>query len=109
MKARTMAIARGELKPKPGDPTVWFPSTASLARVLSEKNRALLATIREETPKSLTALAEMTGREKSNLSRTLKTMSRYGLVKLSHEAGGRVTIRVPHERVSIDFPLGRPA
>ncbi len=24
VEARTMAIARGELKPKPGDPKVWF-------------------------------------------------------------------------------------
>ena len=45
MKARTMAIARGELKPGPGDPKVWFPSTESLVRVLSEKNRLLLGTI----------------------------------------------------------------
>jgi hypothetical protein len=30
MKARTMAIAKGELRPKPGDPTVWFTSPESL-------------------------------------------------------------------------------
>lgn len=102
-----MAIARGELKPKPGDPKVWFPSTESLARVLSERNRSLLATIREETPDSLTALAEMTGREKSNLSRTLKTMSRYGIVELSRAPRGKVTVRVPYERVAVDFQLGR--
>jgi predicted transcriptional regulator len=24
MKARTMAIARGDLKPRPADPKVWF-------------------------------------------------------------------------------------
>ena len=44
MKARTMAIARGALKPKPGEPKVWFPSAESLVRVLSDRNRALLAT-----------------------------------------------------------------
>lgn len=32
MKARTLAIARGELKPKPGDPQVWFTSTVSFTR-----------------------------------------------------------------------------
>jgi predicted transcriptional regulator len=47
MKARTLAIARGELKPKATDPKVRFPSTESLIRVLSDKNRLLLATIRE--------------------------------------------------------------
>jgi hypothetical protein len=37
MKARTMAIAQGKLKPKPGDPKVWFTSTESFAKVLSNK------------------------------------------------------------------------
>jgi len=32
MKARTMAIARGQLKPKPGEPKVWFTSAESFAR-----------------------------------------------------------------------------
>jgi predicted transcriptional regulator len=50
MKARTMAIARGDLKPKPGDPKVWFTSTESFAKVLSNKNRALLATIAATHP-----------------------------------------------------------
>ena len=42
MKARTMAIARGELKPRPGEPKVWFTSIESLAKLLSDRNRALL-------------------------------------------------------------------
>jgi predicted transcriptional regulator len=45
MRARTLAIARGELKPKPDDPAVWFPSSESFAKVLSNKNRALLQVI----------------------------------------------------------------
>ena len=53
MKARTMVIARGKLKPKPGDPKVWFTSTESFAKVLSNKNRALLATIASTHPVSL--------------------------------------------------------
>lgn len=65
MKARTMAIARGTLRPKAGDPKVWFPSTESLARVLSAKNRALVATIREAQPESPACSAALTGRQKS--------------------------------------------
>ena len=57
MKARTMAIARGELKPRPGEPEVWFTSIESFAKVLSDRNRALLGLILEEEPQSLTALA----------------------------------------------------
>jgi len=105
MKARTMAIARGELKPKPGDPKVWFTSAESLSKVLSERNRALLATIRKAAPKSLTELAQLTGRKKSNLSRTLKTMERYGIVSLKRETTGRVVPRVPYGSVSVDVRL----
>jgi predicted transcriptional regulator len=106
MKARTMAIARGELKPSPGDPKVWFPSTESLVKVLSDRNRLLLATIRKSGPKSLSELAQLTGRKKSNLSRTLKTMERYGIVTLRREARGRLVPRVPYQSVSVALPLG---
>src|SRR5260370_40224869 len=89
MKARTIAIARGEYRPAAGEPKAWFTSTESFARVLSDRNRALLGIIAESAPKSLTSLAEMTGRKKSNLSRTLKTMERYGFVHLSRGAGAQ--------------------
>lgn len=85
MRARVLAIARGEYKPKATEPKIWFPSMKSLAEVLSDENRALLKLIKEIQPESLTSLAEATGRKVSNLSRTLKTMSGYGLVEMKHE------------------------
>ena len=63
-------------------PTVWFPSMATMAAVLSEDNQALLHLIRDQRPKSLTELAELTGRQVPNLSRTLRMMEGYGLVAL---------------------------
>lgn len=63
-------------------PTVWFPSMATMAAVLSEDNQALLRLIRDKQPKSLTALAELTGRQVPNLSRSLRMMEGYGLVAL---------------------------
>ena len=95
MKARTMAIAKGEHKPKRGEPKVWFTSMESFARVLSDRNRALLDLIIEAQPDSITELAELSGRAKGNLSRTLKTMERYGLVTLSKWIKGRIRPRVP--------------
>jgi predicted transcriptional regulator len=86
-KQRTLAIARGQLKPAPGDPKVWFSSIESFAKVLSEHNRELLRVIAETKPQSLNELAEVTGRAKSNLSRTLKTMERYGLVQFEKGKG----------------------
>ncbi|MEK6789723.1 MAG: hypothetical protein AABY68_12315 [Pseudomonadota bacterium] len=55
-----LAIAKGEYKPKHGEPKIWFTSMRSLA--------------------------ELTGRKPGNLSRTLKTMSNYGFVEMKRES-----------------------
>ncbi|AYM77822.1 transcriptional regulator [Janthinobacterium agaricidamnosum] len=85
IRERVLAIARGIYKPKADEPKVWFTSIKSLAEVLSDENRALLHVILETQPESISALAETTGRKPSNLSRTLKTMSNYGIVELKRE------------------------
>jgi len=85
IRERVLAIARGDYKPKAGEPKVWFTSMRSLAEVLSDDNRALLKVITETKPESIAALAATTGRKPSNLSRTLKTMSNYGIVDLKRE------------------------
>ena len=105
MKARTVAIAQGKYKPAKNEPTVWFTSVESFARVLSERNRELLALIAREKPDSLTELAELAGRKKSNLSRTLKTMSQYGLVELKPGQRGRLIPRVTYDQVRLDVSL----
>ena len=85
IRERVLAIARGEYQPKAGEPKVWFTSMKSLAEVLSDDNRALLKVMTETRPESISALARATGRAPGNLSRTLKTMSRYGIVDLKRE------------------------
>lgn len=82
IRERTLAIARGEYKPKVDEPKIWFTSIRSLAEVLSDENQVLLQVIMEKKPHSIRELSEMTGRQSSNLSRTLKTLSAYGFVKL---------------------------
>ena len=81
-KKRTIAIARGEYKPRKNEPKVWFESVQSMAQVLSSENQKLLRIIKEQKPESLKELALVSGRKRSNLSRTLNTMSRYGIVDL---------------------------
>lgn len=85
IRQRMLAIARGEYQPKATDPKIWFTSMRSLAEVLSDENRGLLKVIQEAKPQSIASLAELTGRKTSNLSRTLKTMSNYGLVEMKRE------------------------
>ena len=107
MKALTMAVARGERQLAPQEPRVWFPSTESFAKVLSAGNRELLRVIAEKAPGSLDELAQLTGRKKSNLSRTLKTMANYGLVRLERGARGRIAAKVAHDRIELELPLVR--
>ena len=101
-KARTLAIARGEYKPNKNDPKVWFSSIESLAQVLSTKNQMLLELIATAKPASITELSELSGREKSNLSRTLKTMANYGLVELRQGDGRELIPFAPYNNFKVE-------
>jgi predicted transcriptional regulator len=106
-KARTIAIARGTRKSAAGDARVWFTSVESFAKVLSDKNRELLAMIAETKPDSMNELAQTSGRAMSNLSRTLRTMERYGLVRLEKRSGRQLAPRVPYTDIVLDMPLSQ--
>lgn len=82
IRERTLAIAQGKYKPKPDEPKIWFTSIRSLAEVLSDENQVLLQVITDKKPASIRELSDITGRQPSNLSRTLKMLSAYGFVKL---------------------------
>jgi predicted transcriptional regulator len=105
MKALTLAIARGQRKLSPNEPRIWFPSTESFAKVLSATNRDLLRVIAEKAPGSLEELAQLTGRRKPNLSRTLKTTANCGRVHLERGPRGRIAAKVAYDRVELELPL----
>ncbi len=86
IRERMLNIAKGVYKPEPNEPKIWFTSMRSLAEVLSDENRALLHIIKDIKPNSIKELSEATGRKSSNLSRTLKTLSNYGIVELIKES-----------------------
>jgi predicted transcriptional regulator len=104
-KERTMAIVRGEYRVALDEPKVWFSSIESFAKVLSERNRELLRIIAETKPQSLNELAKRTGRAKSNLSRTLKPLERYGLVRFEKGKGRMLKPRTPFTDVVLDLSL----
>ena len=87
---RMIDIAAGKSKVKRGEPKVWFSSMKSLSEVLSDNNVRLLRLINEHHPQTLAELAELSGRKPSNLSRTLKTMEKYGIVKLEKHDSRKV-------------------
>lgn len=81
-QAYTIAIAKGEYKPRPDEPKIWFESLHALAQVLSEKNQTLLGIIVQKQPHSFQDLADLTGQNRRSLSKILNTLARYGIVEL---------------------------
>ena len=111
MKRCTVGIRRPEERSHPatgrGQPSVWFPSMATMAAVLSEDNRALLRLIRDQRPKSLTELAALSGWRVPNLSRSLRMMEGYGLVKLKRDGHGVEPVALATEfLVLLNDPAG---
>jgi predicted transcriptional regulator len=102
-KERTIAIARGRAKPKPGEPKIWFSSAQSVGKLIDD-NWPLLQEIRRCPPRSMTELAGRTGRSLSNLSRTLKSLEQRGLVTI--EAGEGLGKRpvVTYDRIEVVTP-----
>ena len=103
-KARTISIAKGEYKVKKDEPKIWFESIKSLAQILSNENQDLLKIILQNNPKSLKELGELSGRAKSNLSRTLKTLERYGIVEL-HKENKALVPEVKATSFKVEFGL----
>ena len=103
-KNRTLAIAKGDYKPKSNDPKVWFESVKSLSQVLSNENQELLKIIIQFKPQSITELEKISHRKKSNLSRTLKKLESYGIVSLIKE-NGKVIPKVKATDFRVEFGL----
>jgi len=97
---RTMAIAKGTYKPRKDEPKIWFESLNSMSQVLSSENQKLLKVIIEHKPMSLAELERLSNRKKSNLSRTLKTLERYGIVELPKKEG-----RLVPKVIATDFKV----
>ena len=102
----TRSILRGERPESQDEPKIWFESLQSAAQVLGGENRALLQVILDKHPASIKELGELTGRKSSSLSRTLKTMERYGIVTLAREKN-QVRPVVNATEFLIEFNLGR--
>ena len=50
---RTLAIAKGEYKPRKDEPKIWFESIKSMSQILSTENQELLRTIIQHNPRSI--------------------------------------------------------
>jgi len=103
-RKRTIAIAKGEYTPGNDEPKIWFESLQSMSQVLGNDNQRLLKVILEKNPRSLAELEQLTGRKKANLSRTLKTLERYGVVALDKDKN-RLIPKVRATDFKVEFGL----
>ena len=106
---RTIAVAKGRYKPRRDEPKIWFETLKSMAQILSSENQDLLKLIIDHRPRSLTELESISHRKKSNLSRTLKTLERYGIVELPKKEGRLVPKVIATDfRVEFGLNFGQP-
>ena len=110
VRERMIKIARGE-KPSANEPRVWVSSLDALFKVLTEKNMLLLEIIRNSQPQSLTELAEIAHRALPNVTRTLRSLERLGIVEIEERKDGK---KVPialweGDKVELDFEAAKKA
>ena len=103
LRKEMKAVASGkQAAPKDAGGTS-VESVETLLRLLTPKNRELLAIIRDRKPRSITELAEMTGRKPPNVTRTLGKLEAIGFVRMKTVKHRKVpTAAVRAFRISID-------
>jgi predicted transcriptional regulator len=99
VRAHKAALARRRLWGMAGEPQSWFDSAQSLGKLIDD-NWPLLQEIRRRPPRSMSELADRTGRSLSNLSRTLKSLEAYGLVSIEPD-DSRKRPRVAYDRIEL--------
>lgn len=106
---RTIAVAKGQYRPRNDEPKIWFETLKSMSQILSSENQDLLKLIIDHKPRSLTELEKISHRKKSNLSRTLRTLERYGIVELPMRKG-KLVPKVIATDFKVEFGLnyGQP-
>jgi predicted transcriptional regulator len=103
LKEEMKAVARGERKAPADAAHPNFNSIEAMTRLLTSENRHLLAVIRDEKPRSIAELADLTGRAAPNLTRTLTKLEAAGLIKMTTVNRRKVpTALVKTLRVKID-------
>ena len=103
LRKEMKAVASGKQAPPKDAGGTSFDSVETLLRLLTPKNRELLAIIRDRKPRSIAELAEMTGRKPPNVTRTLGKLEAIGFVRMKTVKHRKVpTAAVRAFRISID-------
>lgn len=90
----------------PQDHVRSFATAAQVRRVLTDKRLELIEEIMEESPESITALAERVGRATSDVHDDLQFLADERIVALERD-GRRVQPTIPYENIHIELTLPR--
>ncbi len=71
---RTVAIAKGDYKPRKDEPKIWFDSIKSMAQVLGNENQKLLRLIIDHRPHSLSELERISEKKSPIYQEHLKRL-----------------------------------
>ena len=103
LRKEMKAVASGKQAAPKDASAPSVESVETLLRLLTPKNRELLAIIRDRKPRSIAELAEMTGRKPPNVTRTLGKLEAIGFVRMKTVKHRKVpTAAVRAFRISID-------
>jgi len=101
LEAELRGVARGERSPSPG-PERRVPDPVD---VLTPSNRELLRVIAEREPAGIGELADLLGKQRTNVSRSLRDLYRLGLVRLVRE-GSSIRPVLAAAEVRVDLRAG---
>lgn len=102
LRDEMVAVARGTRAAPPDAAEPSFESIDVVVRLLTRENRHLLAMIRDRKPRSISELAQLTGRAQPNLTRTLAKLESIGLIRFE-AAGGCKAPRVAVKKIEIEI------
>jgi predicted transcriptional regulator len=102
LRAEMKAVARGERQAPADAGKPSFNSVEAIVRLLTPDNRRLLALIRDRKPRSVAALAAMTGRAQPNLTRTLAKLEAVGFITMK-AVGRRKTPSVAVKKIVVEI------
>lgn len=102
LREEMKAVGRGAQSAPSDAGRPSFNSIEALVRLLTPENRYLLAIIRDREPRSVAALAEMSGRAQPNLTRTLAKLEAAGLITME-EHGRRKAPNATVSRIIVEI------
>lgn len=82
-------------------------SAEEITKIITPERIRLLQTVREKKPKSITELAEMLDRKRSNVISDLRYLSGFRLIDFQEDREGRVKKKpvVNYDNVSVTIPV----